>query len=148
MAYHLDPRSIQATVSRLGRGTRFSGTLRFKESVTISGEYEGTIEADGFLHIAESANVRADVRARQIIIGGTVHGNIEAPLEVEMLPGCVVYGNVRAGRVRIADGVVFEGRCEMVRNSESLDIFSAPLEQLRRQAIPVIEPLEKESSAG
>lgn len=148
MAYHIDPRSIRATVSRLGSGTRFSGTLRFKESVTINGEYQGKIEAEGFLYIAEKATVRADVRARHIIIGGTVHGNIEAPAEVEMLPGCVVYGNVRAGRVRIADGVVFEGRCEMVRNSESLDIFSAPLEQLRRQAIPVIEPLEKGRSAG
>lgn len=144
MAYHLDPRTIGETTSRLGQGTRFSGTLRFTESVTINGHYEGAIQAEGFLYIAEGANVRAEVRARQIVIGGTVHGNIEAPVEVEMLPGCVVYGNVRAGRVRIADGVVFEGRCEMIRNSESLDIFSAPLEQLRRLAIPVIEPLEKD----
>jgi cytoskeletal protein CcmA (bactofilin family) len=143
MAYHIDPRSIQRTASRLGRGTRFSGTLRFRESVTISGEYEGRIEAEGFLHIAESAEVKADVRARHIIIGGTVHGNIEAFAEVEMLPGCAVHGNVRAGRVRVADGVVFEGRCEMIRNSESLDVFSAPLEQLRRLAIPVVEPLKK-----
>lgn len=148
MAYHLDPRSIEKTVSRLGPGTRFNGTLRFRESVTIAGNYEGRIEAQGFLYIAESATVRAEVRAYRIVIGGTVHGNIEAPTEVEMLPGCVVYGNVRAGRVRIADGVVFEGRCEMVRNSESLDVFSAPLDQLRRQAIPVIESLEKGKNAG
>ncbi|MFO8042452.1 MAG: polymer-forming cytoskeletal protein [Alkalispirochaeta sp.] len=139
MAYHIDPRSIEQTDSRLGTGTRFSGTLRFKGSVTVRGEYEGQIDAQGFLYIQDGAQVRADVSAERIIIGGTVHGNIEARDEVEMLPGCVVYGNVRAGRVRIADGVVFEGRCEMLRNSESLDVFSAPLDELRRQAIPMID---------
>ena len=139
MAYHIDPRSIDQTDSRLGTGTRFSGTLRFKGSVTVRGEYEGQIDAQGFLYIEDGAHVRADVSAQRIIIGGTVHGNIEAQDEVEMLPGCVVYGNVRAGRVRIADGVVFEGRCEMLRNSESLDVFSAPLDELRRQAIPMID---------
>tara|TARA_B100000614_G_C14524345_1_gene483924 strand:+ start:554 stop:889 length:336 start_codon:yes stop_codon:yes gene_type:complete len=111
----------------------------------VSGEYEGQINADGFLYVRDGAHVRADVSARRIIIGGTVHGNIEAQDEVEMLPGCVVYGNIRAGRIRIADGVVFEGRCEMLRNSESLDVFSAPLDQLRRQAIPMIEPSSETS---
>ncbi|SIQ84694.1 protein CcmA, bactofilin family [Alkalispirochaeta americana] len=144
MAHHIDPRSIQETVSRLGKGTRFAGTLRFKESVTLFGEYEGEIEAQGFLYIAAEASVRADVRAKNIIVGGTVHGNIEATAEIEMLPGCVVYGNVRAGKVRIAEGVVFEGRCEMVRNSDSLDVFSGSLEQLRKQAIPVIEPISQQ----
>jgi cytoskeletal protein CcmA (bactofilin family) len=139
MAYHIDPRSIEQTDSRLGSGTKLSGTLHFDGSVTISGEYEGEIDAKGFLYIREGAVVRASVKAVRIIVGGTVHGNIEATEEVEMLPGCVVYGNVRAGRVRIADGVVFDGRCEMVRNSDSLDVFSAPLEELRRQAGPVIE---------
>jgi cytoskeletal protein CcmA (bactofilin family) len=140
MAYHIDPRSIEATDSRLGTGTRFVGKLRFQGSVTISGQYEGEIDASGFLYIRDGARVRADVSASRVIIGGTVHGNVQATDEVEMLPGCVVYGNIRAGRIRIADGVVFEGRCEMLRNSESLDIFSAPLDQLRRQAIPMIDP--------
>lgn len=146
MAYHIDPRSIEQTDSRLGPGTRFNGTLRFSGSVTVSGEYEGEIDAQGFLYIRDGARVKANVRAHRIIIGGTVHGNLEAPDEVEMLPGCVVYGNVRAGRVRIADGVVFEGRCEMLRNSETLDVFSAPLEQLRRQAISAIHPDETADS--
>jgi len=139
MAYHIDPRSIEQTDSRLGTGTKLSGTLSFETSVTISGEYEGVIDAKGFLYIRDGATVRAEVKAVRIIIGGTVHGNIEATEEVELLPGCAVYGNVRAGRVRIADGAVFDGRCEMVRNSDSLDVFSAPLEELRRQAGPVIE---------
>lgn len=140
VTYHLDPRSIGKTDSRLGADTRFSGRLRFAGSVTISGTYEGEIEAGGFLYIQDGAMVTADVRAQRIVIGGRVQGNVEATTEVEMLPGCVVHGNVKAGRIRIADGVVFEGRCEMLRNGDALDIFSAPLEQLRSQAVPALEP--------
>ncbi len=138
MAHHLDPRTIEQTETRLGRTTRFVGTLRFSTSARVSGTYEGEIEAKGFLYIEDGANVKANVRARNIVVGGKVNGNLEATGEVEMLPGCVVYGNVRAARVRIADGVVFEGRCEMLRNSENIDVFSLPLEQLRKQATPVI----------
>lgn len=117
--------------------------MRFTGSVRISGYYEGEIQSGGFLVIAEGAEVKADVKADTIIVGGTVHGNIEARSDIDMLPGCVVYGNVRAARIRIADGVVFDGRCEMLRNSEAIDVFSAPLEQLRQQAVPVVETGEQ-----
>jgi len=138
MAHHLDPGSIEQTATRLGKNTRLVGVLRFTSSARISGTYEGEIEAEGFLYIEDGANVQANVRARNIVVGGKVTGNLEAIGEVEMLPGCVVYGNVRAARIRIADGVVFEGRCEMLRNSDGIDIFSLPLEQLRKQATPII----------
>jgi cytoskeletal protein CcmA (bactofilin family) len=60
-----------------------------------------------------------------------VRGNIEAEGMVEMLETAKIYGNVRSAKLRIADGVVFEGRCEMIRKAESLDIFSAPVKELR-----------------
>ena len=140
MAHHIDPAGIQETDSRLGSTTKLKGTLRFRESVTIEGRYEGTIEAEGFLFIKEGAEVRADIRAHHIIVGGTIHGNVQATGEVEMLPSCVFHGNVRASRIRIADGVVFDGRCEMLRSGDSIDVFSGPLDQLRSEAAPAIEP--------
>lgn len=142
MAYHIDPRTIPQTASRLGTGTKLKGRLHFRDSVTISGRYEGEIDAEGFLYVRDGAFVQAEVRARRIIVGGTIHGNVEAIEEIEMLPGCEVHGNVRAGRIRIAEGVLFEGRCEMIRNADALDIFAGPLDELRRQAIPAIEPFD------
>lgn len=134
-----DLNAIPDCHSRLGPETVFKGKLRFKESVRIGGHYEGEIEAAGFLYVEEGATVKADIQADRIIIGGTVHGNVVARKEIEMLPSCKLYGNVRAGRIRIADGVVFEGKCEMIRNSSSVDIFAAPLEKLREEVRPVLE---------
>lgn len=109
----------------LGRETSFSGKLKFKDSLRIQGRFDGEIDAEGRLVIDSEAVVNARrVKAASVIIGGVVHGDIEASDRLEMLPSAKVYGNVRTARLRIADGVVFEGRCEMIRDSASFNPFS------------------------
>jgi cytoskeletal protein CcmA (bactofilin family) len=66
-----------------------------------------------------------------ILVGGVVHGDIEAVEKIELLPSAKVYGNIRTAKLRIADGVVFEGKCEMIRNPASIDIFSGTKEQVK-----------------
>lgn len=134
MAKNSDTREIEKTATKLGKKTSLRGTLRFSDSVMISGSFEGDIQATGFLYIDYGAVVRAGIRVRSIIIGGVVHGNVEATDTVEMLPSGQVYGNIRAAKLKIADGVVFEGKCEMIRNAESIDIFSAPVNELKKAA--------------
>jgi cytoskeletal protein CcmA (bactofilin family) len=111
----------------LGRETSFSGTLRFKDSLRIQGKFEGEIDSLGKLFIDGDAVVNARrIRASSVIVGGVVHGDIEAADRLEMLPSAKVYGNVRTSKLRIADGVVFEGKCEMIRDPASFDPFSSP----------------------
>lgn len=117
--------------TRLGTDTVLKGTLRFRESVEISGKLEGKIIAEGFLFVREGAEIRADIRARDIIVAGTVHGNIEATHRLEILETGRIYGNVRTAQFRVADGVIFEGKCEMIRESGDLDVFSASIDQVR-----------------
>lgn len=131
MAKSNEPKEMPRIVTRLGKNTAFKGTLRFTESVQVAGSFEGEIFASGFLYIQDGAQVRANVRAKAIVVGGTVRGNIEAEERLEILATGKIYGNVRTRRLRIADGVVFEGKCEMVRGEQSVDVFSAPLDQLR-----------------
>lgn len=131
MAKDNDKSRVPKTATRLGANTRLKGILRFKESVTISGKFEGQIDSEGFLYIGDGAVVEADVRARSIIVAGVVRGNMIAEEELDMLPSGKIYGNVRTAKLRIADGVVFEGKCEMIRSSESIDIFAFPVAELK-----------------
>jgi cytoskeletal protein CcmA (bactofilin family) len=111
----------------LGKETSFSGTLRFKDSLRIRGKFEGEIDAMGRLIIDAEAVVSARrIRATSVIVGGTVHGDIEAADRLEMLPTARVYGNVRTAKLRIADGVIFEGNCEMIRDPSSFSPFAKP----------------------
>lgn len=110
----------------LGRETSFSGTLRFKDSLRIKGKFEGEIDSQGRLIIDGEAVVNARrIRASSVIVGGIVHGDIEAFDRLEMLPSAKVYGNVRTSKLRIADGVIFEGKCEMIRDPTSFDPFAS-----------------------
>jgi len=129
-----EPRDLPRILTRLGKDTTLKGTLRFAESVEISGALEGKIVAEGFLYIREGATITADIRARDIIVGGTVHGNIEATERLEILETGKIYGNVRTAKFRVADGVVFEGKCEMLKGSDSIDVFAAPVERVRESA--------------
>jgi len=129
-----EPKDLPRILTRLGTDTILNGTLRFTESVEISGTLEGKIIADGFLYIKEGASITADIRAREIIVGGMVHGNIEATGKLEILATGKIYGNVRTAKFRVADGVVFEGKCEMLRDSDNIDVFAAPVDRVKESA--------------
>ena len=43
-----------------------------------------------------------------------------------------MYGDVRTAKLKIADGVVFEGKCEMIKD-QSVDVFSAKTSELKEQ---------------
>jgi cytoskeletal protein CcmA (bactofilin family) len=121
----------ESITTTLGRETTFIGKLRFSQSLKIDGTFEGEIDATGHLVIDENAVVKAKkIRASSIIIGGEVRGDLEAADRLEMLPTARVHGNVRTAKLRIADGVVFEGKCEMIRDPSSFNPFSPkPLEK-------------------
>ena len=131
MAKDFDPKSLPRFATRLGGRTRFNGTLKFREPLRISGRFEGDIVAGGFLFVEEGAVVEADIKAEAVVVAGTVRGNIYAVKRLEMLPSGKIYGNVKTAKLRIADGVVFEGKCEMLRNSGDVDIFGGSVQHVK-----------------
>ena len=131
MAKYPDMRADQPIRTTLGKETVFRGTMKFETSLKIDGTFEGEIESEGFLFIEDGASVRADVRVGSVVVGGVVHGNIVAKEMLEMLSTGKVYGNVTTAKLKIADGVVFEGKCEMIKNPDEIDIFTAPATKIK-----------------
>jgi cytoskeletal protein CcmA (bactofilin family) len=132
MAHSVNKRRDHEYTTVLGRSTRLNGTLHFSESLKINGYFEGEIVSSGLLYIEEGARVMADLSAREIIIGGEVHGNVTAREKVELLAGGTLEGNVKTATLRIADGVSFIGKCEMIKDPDSVDIFAAPIDTLKK----------------
>ncbi len=123
---------IEKIRTTLGAQTVFDGILRFTRSLKIDGNFKGEIQSTGFLYIEKGAKVSADIKVKSLVIGGVVHGNIIATDSLEMLDSGEVFGNVKTSRLRIADGVIFEGKCEMIKDSESLDVFAGDVEKLKK----------------
>ena len=131
MSKNSDKKGVEEITTTLGKSTVFDGTMRFTRSLKIDGEFKGKIISSGFLYIEEGALVKADIKVGSVVVGGVVHGNIEASDNLEMLSTGQVFGNIRTAKLRIADGVVFEGKCEMIKNPDAVDIFATPVEKLK-----------------
>ena len=100
-----------------GKDTEFYGDLAFSKSLQINGYFEGDINSNGILVIGEGSEVKANVRARTVVLKGTIHGNVEALDRLEIHPNGKLYGNIRTTKLRISDGVVFEGNCDMIKDT-------------------------------
>ena len=131
MAKTSELKGNEPIATTLGRETVFSGTMRFTSSLKIDGNFEGEIESSGSLFVEEGAHVRANIRVGSVVIGGVVHGNIVATKKLEMLSTGRVYGNVTTSKLKIADGVVFEGKCEMIRDPDDVDIFASSVGKIK-----------------
>ena len=109
----------------LGQETEFDGTLRFTDSLVITGKFNGTIDATGVLEIDKTALCTVDkMSARSIVIYGRVTGNIEGYENVELCRGSRVKGDIRTASLRIADNVEFEGQVSMIENVPETPLFS------------------------
>ncbi len=134
MAKNDEHKTGERTATTLGRETEFNGVMRFRDSLKIDGTFSGEIVSSGFLYVEQGASITANIRVGSVVVGGTVRGNIEATEKLEMLATGKVYGNIRTAKLKIADGVVFEGKCEMIRNAQAINVFAGPVEQLKKSA--------------
>jgi len=116
----------------LGPQTVFRGTLRFRDSLKILGRCEGRIESEGSLIVGKGAEVFAEIKVGSLMVAGTVKGNVEATIQTEISSTGKIIGNLRTAQLRIEDGTVFEGKVEMLKNSDGLDIFLATPTQLKQ----------------
>jgi len=120
----------------LGKETSFNGVLRFKETLRVMGKFEGTIEASGALVVDKDAEVDADrITVSSLVVYGSVTGNVYALDKVDMMSGAKVKGDVSAARLRIADGVLFEGQCSMTSADKEVEIFSRPTEEIKAELL-------------
>lgn len=93
--------------------SEFNGFLEFKKPLKICGKFEGEINGSALLLVDKNAEVKAHVDVPFLIVFGKIIGNIVASEKVELREGASVVGNIRTPNLEVADGVVFEGQCEM-----------------------------------
>src|ERR1051326_2437074 len=102
----------------LGRGATFEGKLTFDGTVRIDGRFKGEVFSDDVLVIGEGAQVEAEIEVGEIIIQGTVVGNITAKRSIEIHAPGRVKGDLHTPTLQIDKGVIFEGRSFMEAASQ------------------------------
>ena len=101
-------------LSVIGRTLHVKGEVEAAEDMLIEGQVEGSIKhTANKLTVGTSGVVNADINAKNLIIEGTVEGNVVGSESVEIRESADVRGNVYTARISIADGAQFSGTVDM-----------------------------------
>ena len=110
------PEPVRGGAAIIGKSVVLKGQIYGREDVTIDGEVEGTVELQEHrLTVGPNGKVMATIKAREIVVLGTVHGNVETREKIEIRKDAKVVGDIRTARIVIEDGAYFKGSIDIVR---------------------------------
>ncbi len=104
------------------------------ESLFIEGRVEGAINLPSSrVTVGVNGQVKAGIAARDIVVMGTILGNLTASNRVDIRAAGSVTGEVSASRISIEEGAFFKGK---------LDITAAGTEPVAAAELPAHTQLE------
>ena len=100
----------------IGAGTTVEGKIKTQGSIRLDGKMTGEIHAAENLAIGMAGEIEGGVNGRNVTVGGKVRGNITAVEKLVLESKAVVRGDVRASKLIIDEGAVFDGKISMTEN--------------------------------
>jgi len=97
----------------IGAGARFEGLLSFRGAARVEGTLTGTIRASGRLEVGPHAHIRARVEVDELVLEGVLEGDVDAHERAELLPTARLVGNLVTPRIRLEEGSLLDGECQM-----------------------------------
>jgi cytoskeletal protein CcmA (bactofilin family) len=96
------------------------------------------------LTIGLNGKVRASVKAKEVIVLGTLHGNVETGDRIDIRKEARMVGDIRTARIVIEDGAYFKGNVDIVRaevpKPAAAPAASAPRPQTPATNSPAVSP--------
>lgn len=94
------------------------GDVDFEGVMRIEGEVHGKITGQGCVTVDPSGKVLGDVVAAEVVVHGTIQGNVNAALRLEIAGTAQIAGDVKASQLVVARGAKILGRLDI--DSESM----------------------------
>jgi len=110
------PRAVAVPVEQatIGRSLVVKGEITGSESLYIDGKVEGTINlSDSRVTIGRNGTVAASISAREVVILGKVHGNIQVTDRVDIRSEGSLTGDVITQRISVEDGAILKGSVQV-----------------------------------
>jgi cytoskeletal protein CcmA (bactofilin family) len=130
----------------IGKSVMIKGQIFSREDLTVDGEVEGSIELhENRLTIGPHGKVQAGVKAREIVVLGTINGNVEAGDKIDIRKDAKLVGDIKTMRIVIEDGAYFKGSIDIIKP----EVKPAPAPQPAKPApAPAAQPAPAVSAAA
>jgi cytoskeletal protein CcmA (bactofilin family) len=108
------PNNNASVDTLIGPKTRINGDVEFAGGFHLDGYINGNVTCDGaadaFLSVSEQGCIEGSVYAPNVLLNGTVKGNIDAADRVELGAKAKVLGNVAYTFIETAVGAQISGK--------------------------------------
>jgi len=123
--------SSSTELNFLGGGTVVEGTIRANNSVRVDGRIKGKLICKNTLTIGINGEIEGDIEAKNAIIGGKIKGKIKVAEKLVLEAKSILIGDLKASKLLIDEGAVFEGTSDMGKKEES-EVDSKPISNLNK----------------
>jgi len=106
------------TSSILGPELEIHGDVKVDGSLLIYGKIFGNIQSTGAVRTATGSQVKGNITAKEVTIGGKVDGDVNVDRKVTLGDSSALTGNLNAATLTIEEGAKFEGICNMANNEQ------------------------------
>ena len=127
---------IAKGVTLIATNTEVTGDIKFADQLYINGHVTGNIAADhagtATVIISDEGSVKGEIRVPDVIINGTVEGNVYASGKLELAAKARVSGNVYYALIEMQLGAMVDGQLvhdETLAGGENQNVHPFPAEQ-------------------
>ena len=114
----MPPAETIGAPASIGKSVQIRGEVKGSEDLLVDGVVEGTITlTESRLTIGPHAKVQANVSARDVVVIGTLDGDIQATGRVELRAGANLKGDIHAARLSIEENAMFSGKVDLVQSA-------------------------------
>ncbi len=104
----------------LAQYTVFQGKLKSQGSMRFDGELEGELAVEGDVVVGEHGRVRGNIKASNVIVAGTVHGNVDSKGRLEILSTGRLHGDISVNSLIIDEGGILQGKSAVLASGSSV----------------------------
>jgi cytoskeletal protein CcmA (bactofilin family) len=100
----------------IGKAVKVNGQIVSQEDLYVDGDVEGTVElVQHKLTIGPNGKVHAAIKSREVVVLGSIQGNVEASDKIEIRKDARLVGDIKTARIIIEDGAYFKGSIDIVK---------------------------------
>jgi cytoskeletal protein CcmA (bactofilin family) len=103
----------------LNSDVEVKGILKFSGELTFDGKLEGDVNSEGSLELGDNAVIKGNLDVGSVTVKGKITGNITAREKIDIKAKTELFGDIRAPKLVMEEGVTFVGKIEVNPNKVS-----------------------------
>lgn len=106
-------KTANGVLSLIGVGTMVEGKIVTDGSVRIDGRLVGDITSKANVTVGATGSVEGTIQGSSVALAGKVQGTVQAVEKLVLEARSVMRGDIRAQKLVVDEGAVFDGNCAM-----------------------------------